>query len=169
MVKTRKIESSIRVLDKSLEVFSLFTLLISVTLAVFSVILRYLFDISFQVVEEICRYSIIYGVFAYIGPLIKKDEHLKMDLIQNFLRGKIKHYNDLLISIILFASFIFICWSSINWSISLLNMNLMTDSGIVLMFIPALAIPLGMFFSCIYSFLKIIQDYDKIRLYKSEV
>jgi len=169
LVKTRKIESSIRVLDKSLEVFSLFTLLISVTLAVFSVILRYLFDISFQVVEEICRYSIIYGVFAYIGPLIKKDEHLKMDLIQNFLRGKIKHYNDLLISIILFASFIFICWSSINWSISLLNMNLMTDSGIVLMFIPALAIPLGMFFSCIYSFLKIIQDYDKIRLYKSEV
>ncbi len=169
MVKTNKVESSIRVLDKSLEVFSLFTVLISVTLAVFSVVFRYLFDISFQIIEEICRYSIIYGVFAYIGPLIKKNEHLKMDLIQNFLKGKVKHYNDLLISIILFASFVFICWSSVNWSISLLNMNLMTDSGIVLMFIPALAIPLGMFFSCIYSFLKIIEDFDKIRLYKSEV
>lgn len=164
----RKNESSTSSLDKGLEFIALSSLIMSVSLSIIGVITRYFMGVSYDIIEELCRYSIIYGVFAYIGPLIKKNEHIKMDLLQNLLKDKrLKYINDLIINIILLLSFGFLFWSGIQWVNSLLQINLMTSTGSMLMFIPTLAIPLGMFFACIYSFQQIIVDFNKIRLYKT--
>ncbi|WP_216829869.1 TRAP transporter small permease [Alkalihalobacterium elongatum] len=168
MDKLQKIDSSTRFLDKGLEITAIVCLIISVAGAVISVFSRYLLGMSFQVIEEICRYAIIYGAFAYIGPLVKRKEHLKMDILQGLLKNKVKKSNELLISVILFASFGFLCLSSIMWTISLLNMQVKTASGIMLMFIPALAIPIGMLLGCIYSFLQILQNFYKLRQPENE-
>ncbi|MRG84872.1 TRAP transporter small permease [Salinibacillus xinjiangensis] len=159
MSKLQKVKASSRHLDNGLEMIALFCLLISVFGAIISVFLRYVFGISLQIVEEICRYTIIYGVFAYIGPLIKRNAHLKMDLLKNLLKGKMKYLNNLVISVILFASFIFLLWSSIIWTKSLFDMQITTVAGTMLMFIPALAIPMGMFLGCLYSMLQIVIDF----------
>lgn len=164
MDKIQKIESSTRLLDKILEIIALACLIISVSLAIFGVIMRYFFDVSFEIVSELCRYFIIYGVFVYIGPLIKQNGHIKMDLIQGMVKGWVKKLISLIISILLFVSFAFLFWISVQWVNSLLQMNLMTSSGLMLTFIPALAIPIGMFFGCIYSFQQIIID-----IYKTQV
>ncbi len=152
-----------RFLDKTLEYIAVACLIISVIGAFVGVILRYQFGVSYQVLEEICRYAIVYGVFAFIGPLIKKDEHLKMSLLQDSLKGKAKNIIDLFISILLFASFLFLFWAGIKWSMSLLEMKIMTLSGAMLMFIPAMAIVVGMLFGCIYSIFQIFKDIYLIR------
>jgi len=141
-------------------------LIISVVGAVLSVFLRYFLDTSFQIIEEICRYSIIYGAFLYLGPLIKTNEHLKMSILSDYMKGKVKHVNDLFISMILFASFIFLLWSAIIWVNSLLVMEMKTVSGSMLLFIPTLAIPIGMFLGCIYALQQMILEFHILRHYK---
>ncbi|MBM4763666.1 TRAP transporter small permease subunit [Bacillus sp. B15-48] len=83
-----RMKSLTRLLDKSLLLISVSCLAISILGAIIAVFLRYVLGISLQTIEEICRYAIIYGVFAYIGPLILKNEHLKMDILKDMLKGK---------------------------------------------------------------------------------
>lgn len=158
----QKLDSATKYLDRGLETAALVCLGISVLGAVLNVFLRYVMDISFQMIEEICRYSIIYGAFLYVGPLIKKGEHLKMDILQGLLKEKHKRVMNLLISILLFAAFAYLSWSSTIWTMSLFTLKITTVSGIMLMVIPALAIPIGMILGTVYALVQIIYDVYKL-------
>lgn len=168
MEKLQKLDNVSKRLDKGLENMALVCLGISVLGAVINVFLRYVLDMSYQAIEEICRYAIVYGAFLYVGPLIKKGDHLKMDILQDVLKGKTKAANQLIISILLFAAFIYLSFSSIIWVMSLLSLNVTTVSGIMLMFYPALAIPIGMILGAFYALLQIIHDYYQLRYQKVE-
>ena len=163
MEKIKKLDSTTKYLDRGLETAALICLGISVVGAIINVVLRYVFDMSYQIIEEISRYAVIYGAFLYVGPLIKKGEHLKMDILQSFLKEKAKSVNNLLISILLFAAFVYLSWSSIIWTISLFTLKMTTVSGLMLMFIPALAIPIGMLLGALYAFIQILRDYYLLR------
>ncbi|GIN92353.1 putative TRAP transporter small permease protein [Siminovitchia terrae] len=163
MNRIEKLENSTKFLDKALEVIAVFCLILSVVLAFVGVILRYQFGISYQILEEICRYAIVYGVFAYIGPLIKKNEHIKMSLLEDRLSRKSKHLVEFLIGIILFIAFVILFYAGIIWASSIYSMNLMTLSGEMLMVIPAFAIVAGMFFGCVYALLQMIIDFNLFR------
>ena len=153
-----KLKNPIVYLDKSLLYFSITCLIISVIGAMISVIFRYFLNTSFQILEEICRYAIVYGVFAYIAPLIKQKAHLKMDVLSNVFKGKLKYSINLFNSIFLFGVFAFLLWSSVNWTLSLLDMKIMTVTGTMLLFIPTIAVPIGMFLGCLYSLIQIVND-----------
>lgn len=163
MEKIKKIEASTNYLDKALEYIALVMLVISIVGAIINVVLRYIFGMSMEIIEEICRYSIIYGVFIYIGPLIKRNAHLKMSIITDYLPEKANKLNNLFISVLVFAAFIFLFWSSIMWTSSLLTVGVMTVSGSMLMFIPALSVPIGMLLGALYSLLQIVLDFYKWR------
>ncbi len=164
MNRIKKLENSTRFLDKALEVTAVFCLILSVVLAFVGVVLRYQFGISYQILEEICRYAIVYGVFAYIGPLIKKNEHIKMSLLEDRLGGKSKHLVEFVIGIVLFISFVILFYAGVIWMSSIYSMELMTLSGEMLMVIPAFAIVAGMFFGCVYAFLQVIVDFNHFRM-----
>ncbi|MGO4888363.1 TRAP transporter small permease [Anaerobacillus sp. MEB173] len=168
MDKIDRIEKSTQMLDRILEYIAVFCLILSVVLSIFSITMRNFFNLSYGIVEELTRFFIIYGVFSYIGPLIKKNEHIKMDLIQKIIKARWKNIINLIISIILFCSFAFLLWNSIQWVYSLLQMRLKTSTGTMLMFVPTLAIPIGMLFGCVYSFIEIIKDTYKIKLINKE-
>lgn len=158
MGRIEKIDSYSNTLDKVLSVLAATCLLVSVGLAFIGVILRYQFGVSYQLLEEVCRYAIVYGVFIYIGPLIKNNEHIKMTFLDEKLSGKPKKVKDLLISVILFVSLIILSYSSIIWVTSLYEMRLNTLSGEMLMAIPAFAILLGMILSSIYAGLEVFKE-----------
>jgi TRAP-type C4-dicarboxylate transport system permease small subunit len=163
MNSIKKLESSTRILDKILEVSALSLLVVSTVLALFNMGSRVFFDTSYSLVEELCRYTIIYGTFMYLGPLIKKDEHIKMDFLNSILKGRLLQINKLLINIILLASCAVLFWTGTQWVISLFQLGIKTTSGTMLLALPSLAIPLGMLFACLYSILLIIIDIMKIR------
>jgi TRAP-type C4-dicarboxylate transport system permease small subunit len=156
--RIHKISSTTRFLDSFLENIAIYCLIISTSLSIFSVIMRYSFGLSYEIVEELCRYSILYGVFAYVGPLIKKNEHIKMDLMDSLLKGRAKETNELFISILLMTGYAFLFWSGSQWVASLYQMGIRTSSGAMLMVIPAFSIPLGMFLACIYSIQQVIMN-----------
>lgn len=166
MTNIQKIESYTKWLDKALEFTAFFCLIVSVAFAIFNVGMRFFFDTSYALVEEICRYTIIYGTFLYLGPLVKKGEHIKMDLMSTILKGKLRHLNELIISIILFIAFAILFWASTQWVMSLFQMKLLTSSGTMLMVIPTISVPIGMFFASLYSIQQIIIEFSRIRVPK---
>lgn len=165
MERIEKIDNYSNQLDKVLSILAVTCLIVSVGLAFIGVILRYQFGVSYQLLEEICRYAIVYGVFIYIGPLIKKDEHIKMTFLDEKLSVKSKLRKDLLLSIIMFISLVILSYASVIWVSSLYEMKLNTLSGEMLMAIPALAILIGMMLSTVYAALEIIKD---VALLKNE-
>jgi len=164
MERIEKLNNSTRFLDKALEIFAVVCLILSVSLAFVGVILRYQFGVSYQLLEEVCRYAIVYGVFAYVGPLIKQNEHIKMSFLEERLTEKNKHIMNLIINGILLFAFIVLFYAGVIWAYSIYQMELNTLSGEMLMIIPAFAIVAGMFLGCIYALLQLIKDFYHIRL-----
>jgi|SRR5699024_1634819 len=164
MNTVEKINGYTKHIDKILEGFAIITLVISVLLAFLGVILRYIYGLSYEILAEISTYSIVYGVFIYLAPLIKQSEHIKMNILHEMLKGKkVVHYVDLFISLLLFLTFVFLLYAGINWSTSLLDMGTKTLSGGMLLFVPALAIVIGMLLGILYSGLEIVKDINQIK------
>ncbi|MEI3610709.1 TRAP transporter small permease [Pseudogracilibacillus sp. SO10305] len=150
-------------MDKTLEIFAMITIVISVALAFINVILRYFYGISYELLIEISTYSIVYGVFAYVGPLIKQDEHIKMNILREFFQDrKFINYIDIFISFLMLCIFTYLFYGGILWSSSLLEMGSKTLSGEMLLFIPALAVVAGMVIGLIYSLLQMIKEIREI-------
>lgn len=63
MGKVNILEKLINLADKLLEYFAIFMIGCSVLLAFVSVILRYVFGVSYEILTEISVYTIVYGVF----------------------------------------------------------------------------------------------------------
>lgn len=157
MGKVNILEKLISLADKLLEYFAIFMIGCSVLLAFVSVILRYVFGVSYEILTEISVYTIVYGVFFYMGPLIRQNEHIKMSALHEILSKKVLSYIDLLINIILALVFAFLIYGGYGWSFSLLDMKIKTLSGGMLLFVPALAILIGMVIGLVYSLLEIIK------------
>lgn len=153
-----KLNDSTRYLDKLIEIIAVITILFSVALAFCGVVLRYLFGLSFEIITEACTYTIIYGVFLYIGPLIKYGEHIKMKLLNEMLGENSKTIVNVFISLLSLFSFSVLFYGSIYWSFSLLDMGARSLSGEILLFVPALAIFIGMLLGIIYSLLETIKN-----------
>lgn len=163
MDKVQKIDRYTKILDDLLKYFSVLMIMISVGLAFLNTVLRYFFGISYEVWTEISVYSIVYGVFAYLGPLIKTNEHIKMDLLHEVLSRKVLDYIDLVINLVLVFSFIVLIYAGYHWIDSLVRMNSKTLSGGIYLYIPALAIVLGMLLGLLYVSLEIVKDFILIR------
>lgn len=88
MNTVEKIDGYTKHFDKVLEIIAILTLIISVLLAFLGVILRYIYGLSYEILAEISTYSVVYGVFIYLAPLIKQSEHIKMDILHEMLRGE---------------------------------------------------------------------------------
>lgn len=164
MEKVDRIDRYTKLLDEILKYFSIFMIIISVTLAFLNMVFRYFFGISYEVWTEISTYSIIYGVFAYLGPLIKQGEHIKMDMLHEVLSKKVLNYLDVIINILLVASFVVLTYAGVLWVDSLIKINTKTLSGGIYLYIPALAVVIGMALGIIYASLEVVKS---IRLIKN--
>ncbi len=72
-------------LDKGLMIITALALLASTLLTFFGVILRYIFGISYEWNEELCRYCMITIVYLWAGAMIRKKQHISLSLFSDRL------------------------------------------------------------------------------------
>ncbi|NWF57484.1 MAG: TRAP transporter small permease [Syntrophaceae bacterium] len=72
-------------LDKGLMIITGAALLVSTLLTFFGVILRYIFGISYEWNEELCRYCMITIVYLWAGAMIRKKQHISFTLFSDRL------------------------------------------------------------------------------------
>lgn len=70
--------------------------------AAFQVFNRFLFHLSAAWTEEVCRYAFIWIALLGIANGVKRDSHLRVDLIGNVLPARAKAVLDVLLDIVFF-------------------------------------------------------------------
>ena len=121
-------------------------------------ILRYVFGLSYEWVEESCRYLILSAVFLVSAPMVYQEKHITLDLISKNIKGRLRIIYNYFSTI--YVSIIAICFTV--WGIELmLKFRFMQSFSLAFpMWIPYLTLPLGMIFMIFYSFIKIIKIYS---------
>jgi TRAP-type C4-dicarboxylate transport system permease small subunit len=128
----------------------------SAGLAFASVVLRYLFDASSAIVEELCRFSIVYAVLLYFGPLITRNAHLAMTVLSDLLPPRMHRSVDLVLSILLAVLLAGLLRAAWDWEAGLYGMNLTTMSGEMKAWVPSAALPIGTALALVYTLFRVV-------------
>ncbi|MBC7139142.1 MAG: TRAP transporter small permease subunit [Defluviimonas sp.] len=127
----------------------------SVLLAFVSVVLRYAFGSSWSIIEELCRFFIVYSALLYFGPLITRNAHLTMSIVTDQLPPRIYRLFDLgmhLLLVLLLAGLFRAAW---QWEAGLFTMGLTTMSGEMKAWLPSAALPVGVGIALFYALLRV--------------
>ncbi len=138
-----------------------FTMLAVIVLIFINVLCRYFFLYSIPWCEEVTRYMFIATIFLTLNIMVSQRAELRVDLLDNFLKGKAK----LIVSLIVYL-------------IVLITLGVMTYSGIMLtiagkisvspslhipMYIVYGLIPLGYGLTIISVVINMVNDWKEYR------
>lgn len=77
--------------------------IVGIALIFYGVIMRYVFNEPKAWVEEIARYSIIWGVFLGFGLALRHNQHIQVDILYDRLKPKMKQILDIVATLISIA------------------------------------------------------------------
>lgn len=163
-IKAKKIQEIELLVSNILSTIAIILICVSSFLACLSVILRYGFSISYSVMEEICRYAIVYAVMLYFGPLITRNSHLTMSLFTDMLKPSVLRYFDLALYVFLTILLFVVLIGALEWEHNLYSMGLQTMSGFMKAWLPSAALPIGLFIATCYSALRVYYRYVDLPL-----
>jgi C4-dicarboxylate transporter DctQ subunit len=94
------VEKANGLLEKYLMIITGTALVFSTLLTFAGVILRYLFGISYEWNEELCRYSMIIIVYLWAGSMVRKNQHISFTLFSDHLKGTSRFLHRLAINLL---------------------------------------------------------------------
>jgi TRAP-type C4-dicarboxylate transport system permease small subunit len=147
------------IIEKITTVIAALLMLFLVILAFIQVLLRNLFSLGFNAIDELMRNGVLW--IAFIGAVLTtlRGQHISIDILPRYLRGKSKKIVEWIIGL---SSFV-ICLIFVRYSISFVILECQTGSiiaGFCLAWIIELIIPVGFTLLGISFLLKTIESKD---------
>lgn len=136
----KKISAAVNKIE---ELFIGYTLLLIALVATIQVILRYLFGVAYDWVDEGARYITILITFVGAGVCVRYGAHFSMDALVQYSPDRVKHLLKVLanlVSALIMAVAFYYSWVQIG---KLHRFGALTPSFRIPMFIPYL--PIGIF------------------------
>ena len=122
-----------------------------------AVVQRYIFGISYMWLDELSRYIFIALILLWGGPIIRKGEHIRLDIFTNILGKRATHIHSLIVNIIA----CFICLMILDWGIFLIRtswmLNEKSQSFVFSIWLLHTLVAVGMGLYAFYSFLEILK------------
>ena len=119
-------------------------LVLSAAVAFASVIFRYGFGESDQMIESISRYSVLFACFLLVGPALFRKQHIAVDVLSNTLPLKAHRYWEVLQRVIFLLVVVVLFWSGLVWVSDQYRFGLTIFGSSTPAWIPAISVPLGM-------------------------
>jgi len=140
-------------LEKYLMIITGSALVFSTLLTFAGVILRYLFGISYEWNEELCRYSMIVIVYLWAGSMVRKNQHISFTLFSDHLKATGRFLHRLAINVLVLFFGVPIAWWGFQLAKAAWEAELKTLSLLFPLW-PAYAIvPVGVVLIVIQAFL----------------
>lgn len=156
----------IRWLDEHLEEYMIVILTTIMTVLLFlQVLFRFVLNLPLAWVEEISLYSMVWLCYFGCSLAIKKREHLKMEIITNFLKPKAKKIFDIISLILFFAFAVFVLYHVTLLTGDILSRGQVTAVLEIPKWIPYAGVPaafLLMMIRMIQDFIRIIHEMKTI-------
>lgn len=132
----------IRLLDQHLEEYMIAILTTVMTVLLFmQVLFRFVLNLPLAWVEEISLYSMVWLCYFGCSLAIKKREHLKMEIITNFLKPKARKIFDIISLTLFFAFAIFVLYHVTLLTVDILNRGQVTAVLELPKWIPYAGVP----------------------------
>jgi C4-dicarboxylate transporter DctQ subunit len=144
-------------LDRFLLVITGCALIFSTLLTFIGVFLRYIFGISFEWNEELCRYCMILIVYFWAGAMIRKKEHIYFNLISERFNKRVQLIHSFIVALLTVCLGLPI----IFWGLELVHSARISELRTLSLLFPLWTayalVPIGMIFITIYSLLEIFR------------
>ena len=131
-------------------------LIVSAIVAFASVIFRYGFGESDQLIEAISRYTVLYACFLLVGPALFRKQHIAVDVLSNALPEKTHRYWELLQRVVFLVVVCVLFWSGIVWVSDQYRFGLTIFGSSTPAWIPATSVPLGMGVAVLFGISEVI-------------
>lgn len=145
-------------LTKMVEWFGIAMIVCSAGIAFVSVIMRYGFGASDQLMEEIARYTIIYACFLYTGSCLKSGQHIAVDIISGHLTPVVLRVRQLALSVLFLIATAYLFLAGYAWVSDLMSYEMTTMGGNMPAYIPALSVPLGMGLAVLFGVNEVLRS-----------
>lgn len=119
-------------------------LCIIVLLVNIGVFTRYFLGISYQWVDEVCRYLDIFIVLLMAAPLMWRGSHIKVDLFIAMMPERITRYVGTFNDVIMTALCTYITYYGIMWVKGTFASGMRTASSVFYVWQANLVVPVGM-------------------------
>lgn len=136
--------------------FGIAFLTISAAVAFTSVVMRYGFGESDQMVEEISRYSILFACFLLVGPALFRGQHIAVDVLSKALPAKTHRYWEFAQRVIFLLVVSVLFWSGLIWVSDQYKYGLTIFGSSTPAWIPAISVPLGMGVAVLFGISEVI-------------
>ena len=144
-------------LDKGLMILTGFALVVSTLLTFLGVILRYIFGISYEWNEELCRYCMITIVYLWAGAMIRKKQHIALTLLSDRLGAKNQNIHRLMTGFLTLILGIPLTLWGIELAASAYDAELKTLSLLFPLWPAYSIVPIGVFFIVVQCILDIFR------------
>ncbi|MBC7139147.1 MAG: TRAP transporter small permease [Defluviimonas sp.] len=131
--------------------FGVIMIVISAGLAFMSVVLRYGFGFSAQIIEEISRYTVVYACFLFVGPLLRKNEHIKVDVISAALSATINRLLHFVLALVFLLVATIVFRSGWIWVADLYRYKMTVIGGTMPAWLPSLSVPIGLGMAVVFG------------------
>lgn len=138
-----------------------FTMMAVILLIFINVLCRYFFLYSIPWCEEVTRYMFIATIFLTLNVMVTQRAELRVDLLDNFLKGKAKFVVSRIIDLIVLVTLGFLTYSGIQLA-SAGKISVSPSLHIPMYFIYAL-IPLGYGLTMISTIVNTVDDWRAFR------
>ena len=147
---------TVRWLDEHLDEYMVVILTSIMTILLFlQVLFRFVLNLPLAWVEEISLYSMVWLCYFGCSLAIKKREHLKMEIITNFLRPKAKKVFDLISLVLFFAFAVFVLYHVTLLTADILQRGQVTAVLEIPKWIPYAGVPVAF----LLMLIRMIQDF----------
>ncbi|MCW5656801.1 MAG: TRAP transporter small permease [Burkholderiaceae bacterium] len=144
-------------LARVIDGFGIAMLSISAGITFLTVIMRYGFGYSEQILEEIARYTVVYACLVYVGPLQARHQHIAVDVISSRFAPSAKRAWQFLLGVLFLAITAIVFASGWLWVRDLHGYNMMVIGGTMPAWIPSLSVPLGMGLAVLFALAEVLR------------
>jgi len=149
--------------DKFEEYFLAITLSISVVIIFLQIIMRYVVGSSLSWSEELARYLFLWQIWVGASFAVKRNKHLRADVLQVVVPQKLKYPVEVLYTVIWLAFSIFLAYQSSILVSKIIKVGQLSAALRLPMQFAYASVPTGCILMTIRLVQKIILDYKKFK------
>lgn len=143
-----------RALQRKLEAVSGLMLLLTILIIFIQVVTRYVFFYSLPWSEELTRYLFIWFVFLSLSVTIRDNLSIRIDFLDQVLKGKAKRILELIVCILSFVILVVFIYSS--YQLFLMGFRSKTPAMGIPFYLIYSIMPVGYFLAAVEMLIQII-------------
>jgi TRAP-type C4-dicarboxylate transport system permease small subunit len=93
---------------------AIFFMIVVIVMTFTQVVSRYIFNNSITWTEELARYAFIWSTLTGSMIALKKGTHFKINFMEDILKGKIKHFQQIFINMLIILTALVMIFQGIN-------------------------------------------------------